>query len=66
MQNIHEYTWVGCAGVEEELAELAVDLLLLSQELVNTKIKLQELSKVTCKLFFLSGTLEFGFFLYVN
>jgi len=33
-------------GVEEELAELAVDLLLLSQELVNTKIKLQELSKM--------------------
>jgi len=33
------------ARVEEELADLAVDLLLLSQELINTKIKLESMCK---------------------
>ena len=33
--------------VEEELADLAVDLLLLSQELINTKIKLESMCKVS-------------------
>merc|ERR1719474_1508055 len=33
------------AAIDEELADLAVDLVLLSQELINTKLKLQTLSK---------------------
>ena len=35
------------SAVDEELADLAVDLVLLSQELVNTKLKLEHFTKVT-------------------
>ena len=34
------------AGIDSELSDLALDLILLSQELVNTKLKLEHLTKV--------------------
>ena len=38
------------SAIDEELSDLAVDLLLLSQELINTKLKLESLSKVRDQL----------------